>query len=166
MHAFVQALLAVRCGAPAVAYVDGEARGGGVGLAAACDLVLATPRATFALPEALFGLVPGAIRPILEERMAPQKVRRLALLAGSIGAEEALALGLVDRIVADESEAAGPMRALARAERGAALQIAHDPGLERAVRAGARRTLQRLHHPATGRRLAAWLDGYAPWEAA
>ena len=41
---------------PTLAVVDGRAFGGGLGLAAACDCVLASPRATFSLPEALYGL--------------------------------------------------------------------------------------------------------------
>src|SRR4051812_27966939 len=79
-HAFASCLRALRFGGkPTIAAVDGEALGGGVGLVAACDLVLATERATFALPELLFGLLPATILPLLHERMPPQKARLLAL---------------------------------------------------------------------------------------
>lgn len=83
---------------PTVALVDGEALGGGVGLAAACDLVLATPRSTFGLPECLFGLMPAIIMPILLQRMSPQKARLLAMVGSSRSAEWALASGLVDEL--------------------------------------------------------------------
>ena len=73
MDAFASALTAIRR-APTVAFVDGDAHGGGCGLAAACDLVAATPKASFALPELLLGLVPGAILPALLDRMPAQKV--------------------------------------------------------------------------------------------
>lgn len=84
---------------PTIALVSGEALGGGVGLAAACDVVLATADATFALPEALFGLLPGVVMPVLLERMTPQKARLLALRGQRCDAAWALAHGLVDAIV-------------------------------------------------------------------
>ncbi len=84
---------------PTMAVVLGEALGGGVGLSAACDMVIAVPDATFGLPEALFGLLPGAVMPVLLERMAPQKARLLALSGVTQKAEWALANGLVDEVV-------------------------------------------------------------------
>ena len=84
---------------PTMAVVLGEALGGGVGLSAACDLVIASPDATFGLPEALFGLLPGAVMPVLLERMPPQKARLLALSGVTRSAEWAQAHGLVDEVV-------------------------------------------------------------------
>jgi enoyl-CoA hydratase/carnithine racemase len=84
---------------PTIAIVHGDALGGGVGLAAACDVVLAAPSTTFALPEALFGLLPGVILPVLLERMTPQKARLFALRGRAHDAEWARASGLVDEIV-------------------------------------------------------------------
>lgn len=86
---------------PTVAVVDGEALGGGVGLAAACDRVLATSRASFGLPEALFGVLPGVVLPALHDRMPPQKVRLLVLDGASRDARWALAAGLVDDLVSE-----------------------------------------------------------------
>lgn len=83
---------------PTMAIVAGEALGGGVGIAAACDLVIASPDATFGLPEALFGLLPGAVLPVLVERMTPQKARLLALSGVTRNALWARANGLVDEI--------------------------------------------------------------------
>lgn len=87
---------------PTIAVVLGDALGGGVGLAAACDVVLCAPQTTFALPEALFGLLPGVILPVLLERMTPQRARLFALRGRAHGAEWARESGLVDEIVAAE----------------------------------------------------------------
>jgi enoyl-CoA hydratase/carnithine racemase len=84
---------------PTVAVVNGEVAGGGVGLAVACDMVLATPRSTFALPESVFGLLPSLVLPVLVERIPSQRARLLALSAGSIDAPAAERLGLVDKVV-------------------------------------------------------------------
>ncbi len=99
--AYQRALVVLRGGGkPAVALVEGAAQGGGVGLAAACDVVVATTAATFALPEALFGLAPAMVLPILFERMTPQRARLLALTPHARTAAEALVLGLCDEVVA------------------------------------------------------------------
>jgi enoyl-CoA hydratase/carnithine racemase len=87
---------------PTIAVVDGEALGGGVGIAAACDLVLATTRASFGLPELLLGLLPAVVMPVLLERMPAQKIRLLALGAVSIPAERARDLGLADEVVGQD----------------------------------------------------------------
>src|SRR6185503_4938566 len=75
--------------------------GSGVGLAAACDLVLAAPGASFALTELLFGVLPAVIGPYLMLRVLPARVRLWALGASTWNAATALEAGLVDR-VADE----------------------------------------------------------------
>jgi enoyl-CoA hydratase/carnithine racemase len=82
-----------------VCLVDGEAIGGGVGLAAAADLVIATARTRFSLPECVLGLIPAMVLPLLCERMPVQKARWMALSSRSVKAEEALAIGLVDELV-------------------------------------------------------------------
>jgi enoyl-CoA hydratase/carnithine racemase len=85
-----------RAGKPVMAVVDGEVLGGGIGLVAAADLVIATDRSTFGLPEVLFGLIPAAVLPFLFERVPPQKARLAALVGASYDAVAAHALGLVD----------------------------------------------------------------------
>ncbi len=164
MAAFVRCLLALRLGPPAVAWVDGAARGGGLGLAAACDVVVAGPGASFSLPEALWGLIPGAIAPLLAERLSPQKLRRLALTAESLDAQQAQELGLVDLLAEKPAAAERQLRALQRVEAGAAQLLAVDDGLEGAIRRGAHQSLQRLELPEPRRRIAAWLDGEVPWQ--
>jgi polyketide biosynthesis enoyl-CoA hydratase PksH len=66
---------------PLLTIVDGRAIGGGMGLACACDWVVATERATFALPELLWGLVPAIIWPVLTDRMAAHVVRQWTISA-------------------------------------------------------------------------------------
>lgn len=87
---------------PVIASVDGAAIGGGLGLAAATDWVVATTRARFGLPEARYGLAPAMVLAILADRMPEQKARALALTLESIDAETALRIGLVDELVAPE----------------------------------------------------------------
>lgn len=83
---------------PVIACVDAPAWGGGVGLIAACDLVIAGDGAKLALSEALAGLVPITIAPFLLRRVSPARLRALALGMRQVGAAEALAIGLVDEI--------------------------------------------------------------------
>lgn len=87
---------------PTLAIVDGPAFGGGLGLAAACDCVLASPRATFSLPEALYGLEPAIIRSALLTRLTVQKLNLLLFTCHSRSAVEAQSIGLIDRIVPSE----------------------------------------------------------------
>lgn len=96
---FLRCLLTVRkASRPVIACVDGRVTGGGVGLVAACDLVIAAPTATFVLPEVLVGMIPALITPFLLRRLQPAHVRALTLSARSIGALEAQRLGLVDEV--------------------------------------------------------------------
>ena len=86
---------------PVVAVVRGPARAGGVGLLAACDVVVAGEAATFALSEVRLGLVPGVISAVVRPRMQPAVLHRLALTGEVFGAREAAAAGLVDLAVPD-----------------------------------------------------------------
>ncbi len=81
-----------------VAVVDGDAMGGGVGMAAAADYVIATSRAVFAFPEVVLGLIPAMVLPLLCQRMPLQKARWLALSGSKVKAAEAFTLGLVDHV--------------------------------------------------------------------
>jgi methylglutaconyl-CoA hydratase/polyketide biosynthesis enoyl-CoA hydratase PksH len=120
-------VLSILADAPVVsiACVDGPASGGGVGLAAACDLVLATPRARFVLPEARRGLIPATIAPFLMRRVSPARFRALALSMRTIGLQEAFAIGLVDEVVADalDDALARQLHAIRRAKAEALAEI-------------------------------------------
>lgn len=84
---------------PTMALVDGAARGGGVGLAAACDVVVATETSSFALPELLWGLLPAVIYPAVRERMSLQQFRLWALTGCGFTADAARDAGLVDVVI-------------------------------------------------------------------
>jgi enoyl-CoA hydratase/carnithine racemase len=165
---FQRALLALRRGGkPAVAVVDGAALGGGVGLAAACDVVVATTRATFALPEALFGLAPAIIFPILLGRMTVQQARLLALTPQSRSALEARTLGLADEVVEPaEAERAVRrwVRALSRARSASARAIADlaasaaGRSLPEALASGGELTLAATEDPAVREALRRFRD--------
>ncbi|MET7515721.1 enoyl-CoA hydratase/isomerase family protein [Streptomyces sp. NPDC005480] len=88
-----------------VALVDGHATAGGVGLAAACDLVIAGPRARFRLTEALVGLVPAMALPFVARRTGEQRAFSATLLAEALDAAGAVAAGLADT-AADDAEQA------------------------------------------------------------
>ena len=79
-----------------VAHVRGQTNAGGVGLVAACDLVLSEERATFALSELLFGLMPACVMPFLVRRIGVAKASYMTLTTQPIGAKQAEAWGLVD----------------------------------------------------------------------
>jgi methylglutaconyl-CoA hydratase len=81
---------------PVVARVHGAARGGGVGLVAAADVVVASNSATFAFTEVRLGIIPAMISPFVVERLGPARARRLFLTAETFDAEQGEAWGLVD----------------------------------------------------------------------
>lgn len=87
---------------PLIAAVDGVAYGGGFEMVLACDMVVASSRARFALPEVkrgLFALYGGVFR--AARALPPNLARELALTGEPITAERAFALGLVNRLCAD-----------------------------------------------------------------
>lgn len=98
------------CPKPTLARIHGLALGGGVGLACACDIAVASSEAKFAVSEARFGILPAVIGPYLVNAVGTRQARRLALTAGRIGADEALQIGLVHQVV----EAADLDAAIAR----------------------------------------------------
>lgn len=94
-----------------VSVVDGRVAGGGVGLAAASDFVYATPRSTFGLPEALWGLLPCCVLPFLIRRTGFQPASAMALGTLPVGAERARELHLVDEVAEDPERLVRLLRA-------------------------------------------------------
>ena len=95
------------CPKPTVARVQGAALGGGVGLACACDIAIAADNASFAVSEAKFGILPAVIGPYVTNAVGKRQAKRLALTTTRIAAAEALAIGLVQQVVAlDQLDAA------------------------------------------------------------
>jgi methylglutaconyl-CoA hydratase len=93
-------LLAIRdCPKPSIAVVQGPAFGGGMGLAAACDLAIGSVAARFRLPEVQLGLVPAVISPYVLEAIGVRQARRYFLSAEPIDAERARELGLLHLVV-------------------------------------------------------------------
>jgi enoyl-CoA hydratase/carnithine racemase len=88
---------------PFLCIVSGEVKAGGIGLVSACDIVVATPAATFQLSEVFWGLIPANVIPFLCcLRMPPQKVKYLVLTGKTLRAEEAKALQLVDEVFPED----------------------------------------------------------------
>ena len=98
-----------------IAVVDGAAVGGGMGLAAAADIVIATARARFALTETSLGLPPAQIAPYLVARMGERVARRLALTGARLDGREAQAVGLADVFCEKEAERDQTLELLAQA---------------------------------------------------
>ncbi len=86
---------------PTVARVQGSAFGGGVGLVACCDIVIASESARFALTEVKLGLIPAVISPYVSRAMGERQARRYMLTGERFSAEEAYRLGLVHDVVAE-----------------------------------------------------------------
>lgn len=85
---------------PTVALVHGGCFGGGTGIVAACDVVLAADNAMFSIAEARWGLTPAIIVPQLVDAVGIRQVRRYALTGERFNADEACRIGLVHRVVA------------------------------------------------------------------
>ena len=88
---------------PTIALVQGATYGGGVGLVACCDIVFATSTATFCFSEVKLGLIPATISPYVIAAIGESAARRYFLTAERFSANEALRLGLVHKIMAEES---------------------------------------------------------------
>jgi enoyl-CoA hydratase/carnithine racemase len=98
---------------PTVASVFGFALGGGFELALSCDLIVAADDAVFGLPEVTVGIVPGGgATQLLARRVGLSRAKEMVFTGRRIGAEEALAIGLVARVV-PRSDLRGATEALA-----------------------------------------------------
>jgi methylglutaconyl-CoA hydratase len=88
---------------PVIAAVSGRALAGGCGLATACDLVLASANSRFGYPEVKIGFVPAMVLAILRRNVSEKKAFELLIRGDEIGSEEALQLGIVNKVFADET---------------------------------------------------------------
>ncbi len=169
--ATVQLLLA-ESHTPTVAVLRGPALGGGLGLAAACNMVVAARSATCGLPEGLLGLTPAVIAPALLGRLTAQQFKRLALLAEPITADDAKLLGLVDEVVEDEAVSARLRRvcvAITRVHPGTARGITEairqstSGSVAAALKWGVAETSRAATSPEALERIDRLLEGEAPW---
>ena len=82
---------------PLIGQVQGNAFGGGVGMACVCDVTIGVETARFGLTETRLGLIPATIGPHVLARMGVAMARRGCMSARSFGAEEAVTLGVLAR---------------------------------------------------------------------
>lgn len=87
---------------PTVAIVQGAAFGGGVGLVACCDIVVASERASFCLSEVKLGLIPAVISPYVVKAIGERQAQRYFLTAERFKAPQAKEFGLVHEVVAED----------------------------------------------------------------
>ena len=120
---------------PTVAVVTGVAMGGGCGLAAACDRVIAADDATFAMPEVTLGVAPAQIAPFIVRRAGARRARWLMLSAARLKAPQAREAGLAD-VIAPAAELRTALEADLR------LLAAAEPAALRATKRIVTRTLE------------------------
>ncbi len=85
-----------------VGAVQGVALGGGAGLIACCDYVVATQNIRIALSEGKLGILPAVIGPYVYRRLGSATFRRLAMQASRVRGEEALRVGFIEALVNDQ----------------------------------------------------------------
>jgi enoyl-CoA hydratase len=110
---------------PVIAAINGTCLGGGCELAMACDIRIADERSIFGQPEVSLGIIPGAGGTQHLPRLVPLgHAKRLLYTAERIGAREALAIGLVDEVVAAGEALSGATALAERIARNAPLAVA------------------------------------------
>ncbi len=92
-----------RLAKPVIAAVNGLALGGGLELAIACDMIVASEDAQFGVPEALVGLAPGFAIVRLHDLIGPALAKEMAFTGRRLSAHEALNHGLINRVVPADS---------------------------------------------------------------
>lgn len=120
---------------PTIAVVNGFAMGGGCGLAAACDRVIAAEDATFAMPEVTIGVAPAQIAPFVVRRAGARRARWLMLSGARLKGMDAQEQGLADVVVPSSG-----LRAALEAE--LRLLAAAEPAALRATKRIVTRTLE------------------------
>jgi len=92
-----------RCPVPVIGRIHGDCYAGGVGLAAVCDVLVASDAANFCLSEAKLGLLPATIGPYVVKALGEQASRRYFTTAERFSAAQAHALGFVHEVVSAEA---------------------------------------------------------------
>jgi enoyl-CoA hydratase len=87
---------------PVIAAVNGLCLGGGLELAISCDIIIASEKAQFGVPEAKLGLLPGFAIVRLHDIVGRARAKELIMTGDSISAEEALRIGLINKVVPHE----------------------------------------------------------------
>jgi enoyl-CoA hydratase/carnithine racemase len=89
-------------GKPTVCAADGHVLAGALGIALACDLIVASEKATFGTPEINVGAFPFMIMALIYRNVPRKKANELLLLGERFSAQEALAAGIVNKVVPAE----------------------------------------------------------------
>jgi enoyl-CoA hydratase/carnithine racemase len=111
---------------PVIAAIQGYALGGGCELACACDLRVAGETARLGQPEILLGIIPGAGgTQRLPRLIGPARAKELIFSGRQVRAEEALAIGLVDRVVAPAEVEHAALHWAAELGKGAVVAMGH-----------------------------------------
>ena len=135
-----------------VALIEGAAFGGGAGLAAACDLALATADAKFAFSEVKLGLIAATISPYVIAAIGPRRARSLFATGRVFGADFAAEIGLIDEVTPDAAGlAAAGERIASEIKACAPIAVAESKALVAAV---AGRRLDHALMEETARRIA------------
>ncbi len=92
---------------PTIARIQGAALGGGTGLAAACDMAVASSDAVFSTSEVKFGIIPAVISPYVLRAIGPRHALRYFQSAERISAERALSIGLINEVTPVDALDAG-----------------------------------------------------------
>ena len=90
------------CPKPVIGRVNGHAFGGGLGLFAVCDIVIAVPNCKFAFSEVNLGIIPSVISTYIIRRLSLSCMRRLFITGERFDTEYANQIGLVDFIATEE----------------------------------------------------------------
>jgi methylglutaconyl-CoA hydratase len=85
-----------------IAQVQGHALAGGCGLATVCDFVIAAPEAKFGYTEVKIGFIPAIVMIFLLRRIGEAKAKQLLLSGDLVPAQDAMLLGLINRVVAKQ----------------------------------------------------------------
>lgn len=149
---------------PVIAAVTGDALGGGLGLVGAADLVVASPDATFSLPETIVGLCPAVVLPFVADRIGTRRARLLAMGHRPLTAAEALSWGLVDEVTEDVQGAVkGHLKRFSRTDAKAAAVSKRLPAAVQERGEGIRMFAELISQTQTRKRIKRFMDGEAPW---
>ena len=119
LHGLSRAMRAIRrLSVPTLASVHGAAVGGGCGLAVVCDYAFSHPGAKLGYPEVELGVCPAVVAPWLVRRLGPGRARSLLLAGGTMPAEQALEIGLIDQVVPQEELADSVQRFASKLAKG------------------------------------------------
>lgn len=100
VRTYAELLLALNdCPKTTLAVLEGSVKAGGVGLASACDIAIASEEVVFELSEAYWGLIPANVMPyLLTRRISSKRAAYLVQTAATLKARDALTLGLVEEV--------------------------------------------------------------------